>query len=57
MKPFSIMDQKPWAGLGGTTSTAVKKIKLTVNNSDVFMSTNWRQLKGIKTQRYFNIGF
>ena len=39
------MDQKPWAGLGGTTSTAVEKIKLTVNKSDVFMLTNWRQLK------------
>ena len=39
------MDQKPWAGLGGTTSTAVKKIKLTENKSDVFMSTKWRQLK------------
>ena len=45
------MDQKPWAGLGGTTSTAVKKIKLTVNKSDVFMLTNWRQLKRIKTQK------
>ena len=44
------MDQKPWAGLGGTTSTAVKKIK-GVTKSDVFMSTNWRQLKGIKTQK------
>ena len=45
------MDQKPWAGLGGTTSTAVKKIKLTVNKSDVFMLTNCRQLKRIKTQK------
>ena len=39
------MDQKPWAGLWGTTSTAVKKIKLN-KRGDVFMSTNWRQLKG-----------
>ena len=48
------MDQKPWAGLGGTTSTAVKKIKLT-EKSDVFMSTNWRQLKRIKTQRSVSV--